>query len=345
MRIAFAILALAAASPAPMAIAAERPVKVFILAGQSNMEGKGQMKLAESQVKDPRFSNFYDHLRGDGKWIVRDDVWIKFLDRHGKLTVGYGSPNCIGPELEFGIAMGDFYEEPVLLIKAAWGGRSLGRDFLPPSAPHPSHDELRAIVEKENTDNLKNKRPEVTLAEVKDRYGKSYREMMEEIDATLNDLPKLFPDYKGQGYDITGFVWFQGWNDHIDPKFATAYEANMEYLIRDVRKDLNLPKLPFVIGQMGQNGFKPAEGGMKTVKDAQAAMEKVSDFKGNVKVVATDVYWDPDADRLIDHWREHQAEWDRVGSDYGYHYLGSVRTYCRIGKAFGDAMIELLKSQ
>src|SRR5438046_753015 len=115
-----------------------RPVKVFILAGQTNMEGKGQMKLAEAQSEAPEFKDFYKHLRKDGRWIVRSDVWINFLDRRGELTVGYGSPNCIGPELEFGIAMGDHFEEQVLLIKTAWGGRSLGRDFLPPGAARPS---------------------------------------------------------------------------------------------------------------------------------------------------------------------------------------------------------------
>src|SRR5439155_1597552 len=153
--------------------------------------------------------------------------------------------------------------------------------------------------------------PEVTLSEVKSRYGNSYREMMREIGATLDHLGELFPDYKGQGAEIAGFVWFQGWNDHINPQFAAAYATNMENLIRDVRKDLKSPKLPFVIGQMGQNGFKPAEGGMKTVKDAQAAMERVPDFQGNVKVVATDVFWDPDAEKLFLNWRDHKAEWDK----------------------------------
>ncbi len=109
-------------------------LKVFILAGQSNMEGKGKVELAERQLQDPRFKDFYTHLRKDGKWIVRDDVWINFHEHHGKLTVGYGSPGCIGPELEFGIVVGDYFKAPVLLIKTAWGGRSLGRDFLPPSA-------------------------------------------------------------------------------------------------------------------------------------------------------------------------------------------------------------------
>jgi alpha-galactosidase len=315
-------------------------VKVFILAGQSNMEGKGQMKLAEFQSEAPEFKEFYRHLKKDGKWIVRDDVWINFLDRRGSLTVGYGSPGCIGPELEFGMAMGDRFEEPVLLIKTAWGGRSLGRDFLPPSAKQPSADELRAVVEKENANPKKKK--DVTLEEVRERTGKSYREMMAEIRTTLAELGTRFPALAGREPEICGFVWFQGWNDLISAPFADAYAANLECLIRDVRKDLKVPNLPVVIGQNGQNGFKPADGGMKKVKDAQASMEAVADFKGTVKVVATDVFWDADADKLIATWKQNKEAWDKVGSDFGYHYLGSVRTFCRIGRGFGEAMKELL---
>lgn len=331
---------------ASTAIAADgaKKVKVFILAGQSNMEGKGSMRLAEYQSEAPQFKDFYVHLKKDGRWIVRDDVWVNFLDRRGNLTVGYGSPNCIGPELEFGIALGDYFEEPVLLIKTAWGGRSLGRDFLPPSAKIPSDDELRKIMDKENDSNRQRKRPEVTMDEVKQRYGKSYREMMQEIRTTLAELGQRFPAYQGQGYEIAGFVWFHGWNDHLSPEYADAYADNLEKFIRDVRKDLGVPKLPFVIGQMGQNGFKKAEGGMLKVKQAQAAMESVPEFQGNVKAVATDVFWDPDADKLIADWRSHKEEWDKVGADFGYHYLGSVRTFCRIGRAFGEAMVELLKN-
>jgi hypothetical protein len=72
-------------------------------------------------------------------------------------------------------------------------------------------------------------------------------------------------------------------------------------------------------------------------------MEKTPDFIGNVKVVATDVFGDPDADKLIEGWRQHKEEWDKVGSDYGYPYLGSVRTFCQIGRAFGQAMVGLLR--
>ena len=115
-----------------------KPVKVFILAGQSNMEGKAKVSLLDYQAKQPATRDLFKHLRKDGKWIERDDVWIKFLDRKGKLTVGYGSPKCIGPELEFGTVVGDHYDEQVLLIKTAWGGRSLYRDFRPPRAGLPA---------------------------------------------------------------------------------------------------------------------------------------------------------------------------------------------------------------
>ena len=117
-----------------------KPVKVFILAGQSNMEGKAPNTLLDHQATDPKTKDLFAHLRKDDKWIVRDDVFIKFLDRKGPLTVGYGSPGRTGPELEFGTAMGNHFDEPVILIKAAWGGHSLYKLFRSPSAPPCSWD-------------------------------------------------------------------------------------------------------------------------------------------------------------------------------------------------------------
>ena len=69
-----------------------KPVKVFILAGQSNMEGKAPNELFEHQAAAEGTKEHFAHLRKDGKWVVRDDVFIKFLDRKGPLTLGYGSP-------------------------------------------------------------------------------------------------------------------------------------------------------------------------------------------------------------------------------------------------------------
>jgi alpha-galactosidase len=309
------------------------------------MEGKAKMELLEYQVDQPETRDFFKHLKKNGKWVERDDVWINFLNRRGKLTVGFGSPNCIGPELEFGNTVGDYFEEQVLIIKTAWGGKSIGRDFRPPSSGLPSEQKLKQIVQQTNERNKKRKRPEVTLDDVTDAYGKYYREMMKEINTTLQELKTRFPEYKGQGYEIVGFVWFQGWNDMFDSDFLENYGEHMANFIRDVREDLKTPTLPFVIGQMGQNGPDGASDKMQTIKDAQASMEAIPEFRGNVKVVKTDVFWDRKAAALVKNWREHVGEWKKVGSDYGYHYLGSAITFSKIGKAFGEAALELMKAQ
>jgi len=322
-----------------------KKVKVFILAGQSNMEGKAKVELLEYQTNQPETRDFFKHLKKDGKWVVRDDVWINFLNRRGNLTVGFGSPNRIGPELEFGNTVGDHFNEQVLIIKTAWGGKSIGRDFRPRSSGLPSEEKLKEILQQTNERNKKRNRPEITLDDVKGMYGKFYREMMKEINTTLKELKTRFPDYKGQGYEIAGFVWFQGWNDMFNPDFLENYGRHMANFIRDVRKDLKTPNLPFVIGQMGQNGPDGASNKMQTIKDAQASMEAIPEFKGNVKVVKTDVFWDRKAAELVKNWQEHINEWEKVGSDRGYHYLGSAITFSKIGRAFGQATLELMKAE
>jgi len=321
--------------PAP-ASAAEGKVKVFILAGQSNMEGKAKVKLLEYQVQQPATRDLLKHLQKDGKWVERDDVWIKFLDRKGKLTVGFGSPGCIGPELEFGNAMGDHYAEPVLLIKTAWGGKSLYREFRPPGSGLPATEVLEKILAEQ-----RKKKPEATLDGVKEPFGKSYRDMLQEVQATLADLKTIMPSYAGQGHELAGFVWFQGWNDMINNEYTAEYAGHMAQFIRDVRKDLRAPKLPFVIGQMGVDG---AEAGDKVrkFKDAQAAAAELPEFKGNVEIVKTDAFWDVEAHAVFKKgWRQNLEEWNTVGSDFPYHYLGSARTMVRIGRSFGEAALRL----
>ncbi len=53
----------------------------------------------------------------------------------GPLSTGYGArPSAFGPEYAFGILMEKSLDQPILLIKTAWGGKSLHYDFRPPSA-------------------------------------------------------------------------------------------------------------------------------------------------------------------------------------------------------------------
>lgn len=330
------------AEPSPTGV-----VKVFVLAGQSNMEGKANNELLEHQAKDPKTKDLFAHLRDGDQWAVRDDVFIKFLERNGPLTIGYGSPGRTGPELEFGVAMGEHFTEPVLLIKAAWGGHALFQQFRSPSAGLPADEQLekelaqrRRQVQENNEKNGGND-PLPTMDDIKQPYGLSYRNMLGEVQEVREHYETMFPALKGRKLEIAGFVWFQGWNDQYGAE--NEYASNMKHFIQDVRKDLDSPHLPFVIAAMGQNGSKPAEGPMLTIREAQLSMNDVPDFKGNVKAFRTDLLVDKVAEELYPQWQERFEEWKLIGSDHPYHYLGSAIWFNRIGKGMGDAMIELLE--
>lgn len=326
-------------------LAGGNTVKVFILAGQSNMEGKAQNKLLEHQATDPKTAKLFAHLRKNGKWIKRDDVFIKYLDRHGKLTIGYGSRDRTGVELQLGHTLGDHFKEPVLLVKAAWGGHSLYQKFRSPSAGLPSEEKLAAelaqAVERTRNTNEKRKQnnPLPTMEDIKSGYGVSYRAMMEEVNEALTNYETTFPELKGSKPEIAGFVWFQGWNDQYNGA-ETEYASNMAHFIRDVRKDLKAPELPFVIGVMGQNGSKEAKGAMKVIQEAQLAMKEALP---GVKAVHTDVLIDKAAEALYPTWKDNFEEWEKTGSDHAYHYLGSAIWFNRMGRAFADALLELQK--
>ena len=131
----------------------------------------------------------------DGKWIERDDVWIKFLDRKGKLTVGYGSPKCIGPELEFGTR-----RRRSLRRAGAAHQDGLGRPQpvprLPPAERRPA---ARRTCSEKMLTRAQKKKPEATLDDIKKPFGASYRAMLDEVNATLADLEDALPRLRRPG--------------------------------------------------------------------------------------------------------------------------------------------------
>ena len=83
-----------------------------------------------------------------------------------------------------------------------------------------------------------------------------------------------------RGYELAGFVWFQGFNDLVDgwsypnqnqPGGYDEYSQLLANLIRDVRKDLSAPQMPFVIGVMGIDGMKDVKPSMAHFRQAMAA--------------------------------------------------------------------------
>ncbi len=323
----------------------EGPVKVFVLAGQSNMQGKASLRTLQHQIKDERTKKQFAHLHdGKGNYLVRDDVFIHFLDRHGKLEVGYGSKGRFGPELGFGWTVGQALDEPVLIIKAAYGGRSLFRDFRSPSAGLPDEAYLQAELER-----ARKREPGTTMEDVKKMYGFAYRDMLGEVKEVQQNYGQLFPDLKGRKLHLAGFVWFQGWNDMIHREFSAAYTENMVHFIKDVRKDLGEPDLPFIIGQLGVGGPFTGDDSTQDNKEVfkanQAAAADRSEFEGNVAVVKTDQYWDPVAAEAYKVWRKDLDAWRRHGDDFAYHYLGSPKIIYEIGEAFGKQMLQMLESR
>ena len=146
--------------------------------------------LHKVQSPNEKVHLFFDHLHKDGNWIEREDVWIKFLDRKGNLTVGYGNPGCIGPELEFGNTISEKYDEQILIIKTAWGGKSLHLDFRPPSSGMPAQEVINEMLKR-----AKEKQPEIIMADIKAKVGYYYRAMLADVSDTLSNLKEYFPAY------------------------------------------------------------------------------------------------------------------------------------------------------
>ncbi len=369
--------------------AAKEPVKVFILAGQSNMEGKALASTFEPVIADAETRAKFKHLRTGDEWSVRRDVWVTFLDKqikgksdiplYGPLSVGFGGHKLarddnnkkypaptVGPELGFGYVVGDHYDEQVLIIKAAWGGRSVKRDFRPPSAM-PTREQLKLELEQ-----VRKKNPNLTLDELQGAYGKFYRKVVEETEKVLGGIRKYFPDYdESQGYEVAGFVWFQGWNDGVG-RGNPDYPEQMAHLIRDLRRDLKTPDLPVVIGELGTDG-PDAQGWIATFRAQQAEVAAMPEFAGNVRLARTARFW-PRVPDMSEQWTQFRASakenearpkddparidpgqffqknWVRrykrelaYTSDKRYHYLGSGACYYQMGEAMGKAMLEMVK--
>ena len=263
--------------------AADKPLKIYILAGQSNMQGHAQKSTLPYMARDPKTKALHDKIvDAGGTPRVYEDVRVAYFsdqNKAGPLTVGFGGGGgggtVLGPELGFGVTMYSALKEPILIIKTAWGGKSLHTDFRPPSAgPNP-----RTSTKKEET-------------------GKYYRLMMAHVKKVLADPKRYCPVYDPKaGYEIAGFVWFQGFNDLSgkrkadDPAGSDPYTQCMAHFIRDVRKDLNSPALPFVIGTIGVGGHK-APSRIKNLAIAQAATGDIPEFKGNVAAIRTGDFWE-----------------------------------------------------
>lgn len=328
------------------------PLKIFLLAGQSNMEGHATLPTIDflGEDTDPARAALLKKFKPDGKTLVtRDDVWVVSAiwgagSPFDKLQPGLGARSDasqlggkIGPEYGFGYFMGEALEEQVLLIKVAAGGTSLYQYWRPPSAGP-----------------LAGAKPE--------DVGGMYRSLVANTHDTIRDLKKLFPAYDEKaGYEIAGLVWFQGYNDMFDETGRKEYGKNLVMLIKDLRKELKAPNMKVAVGVMGVNG--PLNEGtinpkQKDVREGQRFVNTVPEFKGNVKafesapllhqkvVELTAGEWLHTRDFKKDpHTPEEKALLQRATSNMGFHYNGEGRFFILLGKQFADTMLELMRTK
>lgn len=303
---------------APLLIGQQpEPVRVFVLAGQSNMEGQAVVDLKGKDYNDGKgtlsalrkrdgYENRIAHLFNEnGEGNPRDDVWVRYQRENAPLLLGplnfgfsvYGDSHHFGPELQFGHVVGDAVDAPVLIVKTAWGGKSLYRDFRPPSSGGET--------------------------------GKYYSLMISQIREAIANYAMEIPELKGRDYRLAGFVWYHGWNDGVDPaKAIPEYETNLVNLISDLRMELKQPELPVVIGEL-TGPWRNAPPEWEKLRKAQASAainEKLGNFVG---FVSTRDFVRP-------------AE-ESPNPTHGHHEFGNAETYFLVGEALGKEMVRLLK--
>jgi alpha-galactosidase len=298
------------------------------------MEDGPEKKALEEKTKKLKEAHEAYKSEVTSACVVSDRVYINSIadgsKKSGKLGVGYGGGGKkLGPEYGFGLSMAQKIKGPILLIKTSWGGKSINYNFRPPSAgPYQLNDKEKAGGKAD---------------EIKKNAGLNYRMMNESIQNVLSNLKENHPAYDADaGYEIAGFVWFQGYNDQFSDEFRDNYKDNMISFIKDVRKEYKVPKMPFVIGVLG-TGRTAEKVGENAVSLGQREAAKAPEFKGNVASVESYQDYSNFSHEIFSKgWPKHYHEWDTVGSDRPYHYLGSGAFFVRLGDSFANAMANLM---
>jgi hypothetical protein len=217
-----------------------RPLYIFLLSGQSNMVGRGHVEHMNLLIHPNETTTH----TSNHSTVFRKSLWNKtshsyrttnqvylldvasLLSKEGYLgmdpvngTAFAYKPGHFGPELMMGwtLLVAAHTQSKVLLIRCAWGGKSLFRAFKPPCAGRRN-------------------------------AGHLYKELIHRIQTALGNLSQILPNdfYYDPQYDeaeVAGFFWHQGWDD-LPNESATAYQSNLECLIQDIRKEFDAPKLP-----------------------------------------------------------------------------------------------------
>lgn len=193
-------------------------VDVYLLGGQSNMQGNGLKKNLPGDF--PREIPYTFITIGAG--IVPLTLEVR-TSKRGRF----------GPEIGFGLEMATA-ERPVYLAKYAASGQPLyhgwsGSNWIGEGPPTRA---LSNFYPGRNADDP--------------CTGKHYRGMLGKFKTALKLLEK-----EGHTPLVRGFVWMQGEQDAKNKISASVYATSLERLRERLCEDMRLPKnLPMVFGQV-----------------------------------------------------------------------------------------------
>jgi hypothetical protein len=206
-------------------------IKVFLLAGQSNMEGRADAnRLLPRDLE--RLSNAQENvqLAFNNKPISP----LKAVKPPAEIAQIYKRELIFGPELFFGITLSEAWpDEKILLIKRSEGATSLHGCWH----PEWSEDKAAAMGEEQGT--------------------QLYRALIDYVDQILSE-------YEKDEYEICAMLWVQGETDAGNKIAAAAYGRNLQQFISRIRQDLENETLPFLLFQVGHG--KVVEGMIQTAQ-------------------------------------------------------------------------------
>ena len=195
-----------------------KKIKVFLFAGQSNMEGRanGRELTGEDQARlhdvQKRIQLAFNHEP------IRPLDVVSPSDEIRKI---YQRDRIFGPELFFGVALAEALpDEKFLFIKRAEGATSLHGCW------NPDWSEDKATI----------------MGEAK--HPKLYHEFVDYVRRVLDG-------YSPDDYDICAMLWVQGEGDGKVPQAEAAYGTTLRMLIERVRLDTRHDTLPFILFQVG----------------------------------------------------------------------------------------------
>jgi len=287
------------------------PAKVFLIAGDDNVEGFGRLQQLEELLNNEKFAASdealkYAHLRDPNtkEWTGRKDVFVAYeRERHkplqGPLNMhDYGGlpDESFGPEVEMGHVLGNALDEPVILVKAGWSQKSLGHDFLPPSASGFT--------------------------------GFQWVRTVDAVKDAIKNADKIIGSraYRNGRAELAGVVWWHGYSDMVHADYRKNYRSNLEHLLQDLRHTFGQPRLPIVVGELGGSGTNPStwETEMRGYQKEVCSLKK---FNQTTAYVETAKY-------------VHRRDSHKI--DNNVHYYGRGDTMIEIGNSFAVELLSLM---